>query len=124
VLELVRGYLVLGGRLLDGDASAVTAWNFGPSPENEIEVGALVQAVRERWGAGAPEVRVEPSPLKEATYLRLDIAKAAAGLGWRPVLGLADTIALTADWYRDYQADPSRARALVEAQIAAYRTRL
>ena len=124
VLELARGYLVLGGRLLDGDASAVTAWNFGPDPENEVEVGTLVRAMRERWGPGAPEVRVEPSPLKEATYLRLDIAKAAAGLNWRPALGFADTIALTADWYRAYQADPSCARALVEDQLGAYRLRV
>ena len=124
VLELVRGYLVLGGRLLDGDASAVTAWNFGPNPENEVDVGALVDAVRTRWGPGAPEVRIEPSPLKEANYLRLDIAKAAAGLNWRPVLGFAETIALTADWYRAYQNDPTSARAQVETQIKAYQARL
>ena len=124
VLELVRGYLVLGGRLLDGDVSAVGAWNFGPNPENEVEVGTLVEAMRERWGPGAPEVRVEPSTLKEATYLRLDIAKATAGLDWLPSLSFADTIALTADWYKAYQADPSQARALVDGQIAADRTRL
>jgi CDP-glucose 4,6-dehydratase len=124
VLELVRGYLVLAGRLLDGDASAVGAWNFGPNPENEVEVGTLVEALRERWGPEAPEVRVEPSPLKEATYLKLDIAKAAAGLNWRPMLGVADTLALTADWYRAYEADPSQARAQVDGQIAAYRARL
>lgn len=124
VLELVRGYLVLGGRLLDGDDSAVAAWNFGPNSENEVDVGALVGAVRDRWGPGAPPVRVEPSPLKEANYLRLDIAKAAAGLNWRPVLGFNETIALTADWYRAYQADPSSARGLVEEQIKAYQTRL
>lgn len=124
VLELVRGYLVLGERLLEGDASAVTAWNFGPDPENEVEVGALVGAMRDRWGEGAPQVRVEPSPLKEANYLKLDIAKASAGLGWRPILGFAETIALTADWYRAYQADPAQARTLVDRQIAAYRARL
>jgi CDP-glucose 4,6-dehydratase len=124
VLELVRGYLVLGGRLLDGDASAVTAWNFGPNPENEVDVGTLVEAVRARWGQGAPVVRIEPSPLREANYLRLDIAKAAAGLNWRPVLGFDETIALTADWYRAYQADPSCAQAQVEAQVRAYQARL
>lgn len=124
VLELCRGYLVLGGRLLDGDSSAVTPWNFGPNPENEVNVGALVEAVRARWGVGAPAVRIEPSPLKEANYLKLDIAKAGAGLGWRPVLGFADTVALTADWYKAYAADPMSARALVDEQIEAYRARL
>lgn len=124
VLELVRGYLVLAERLLDGDDSAISAWNFGPDVENECNVSVLVQAMRERWGRGAPEVRVEPSPLKEANYLKLDIAKAGAGLDWRPVLGFAETVALTADWYRAYQTDPAQARVLVDAQIADYRAKL
>jgi CDP-glucose 4,6-dehydratase len=122
VLELVRGYLVLADRLLDGEGQG--SWNFGPARENEVEVGALVEALRHRWGEGAPPVRIEPSPLHEAGYLTLDIAKAEAGLGWKPVLGFEDTIGLTADWYRAYLADPSRARALVEQQIEAYRARL
>ena len=124
VLELARGYLVLGGRLLAGDSSAVGSWNFGPTRENEVDVGALVGAVRERWGEGAPVVRIEPSPLKEANYLKLDIAKADAILDWRPVLGFAETVALTTDWYKAYAAAPSSARALVEGQLQAYRERL
>jgi CDP-glucose 4,6-dehydratase len=122
VLELVRGYLVLADRLLDGEGVGV--WNFGPARENEVEVGFLVEALRRRWGEGAPDVRVEPSPLHEAGYLKLDIAKSEAGLGWKPVLGFDDTIGLTADWYRAYQADPSSAQVLVEQQIKAYRARL
>lgn len=122
VLELVRGYLVLAGRLLDGEGTG--SWNFGPARENEVEVGVLVEALRRRWGEGAPDVRIEPSPLHEAGCLKLDIAKSEAGLGWKPMLGFADTVALTADWYRAYLADPSRAKALVEQQIEAYRTRL
>lgn len=122
VLELVRGYLVLADRLLDGEGRG--GWNFGPARENEVEVGVLVEALRRRWGEGAPDVRIEPSPLHEAGYLTLDIAKAEALLGWKPVLGFEDTVALTADWYRAYQADPSCARTLVDQQIEAYRARL
>jgi CDP-glucose 4,6-dehydratase len=122
VLELVRGYLVLADRLLDGEGTG--SWNFGPARDNEVEVGVLVEALRRRWGEAAPEVRIEPSPLHEAGHLKLDIAKADAGLGWRPVLGFDETIALTADWYGAYLADSSRARVLVEGQIEAYRARL
>jgi CDP-glucose 4,6-dehydratase len=124
VLELVRGYLVLAGRLLDGDEEAVGAWNFGPARENEVEVGVLVEAFQRRWGAGAPKVEIEPSSLHEAGYLKLDIAKADARLGWRPVLNFAETIAMTSDWYKAYQADPASARRLVEDQTRAYRDRL
>jgi CDP-glucose 4,6-dehydratase len=124
VLELVRAYLVLGGRLLDGDGDAVGAWNFGPAGDHEVEVGDLVSAIAKRWGDGAPEVRIEPSPLKEANRLKLDISKAEAELGWRPVLEFEDTVALTANWYRGYLASPGRARDLVESQLSAYRARL
>lgn len=123
VLELVRGYLVLAGRLLEGDGSAVGAWNFGPSGQNEVDVGGLIEATARRWGEGAPPVRIEASPLHEAGRLKLDISKAEAGLGWRPVLDFAETVALTADWYKAWLADRGRARHLVEQQIAGYRSR-
>ena len=123
VLELVRGYLVLADKLLGPNGGeAIGAWNFGPSRENEVDVGSLVAAVRRRWGEGAPSVVIEPSALHEAHYLKLDIAKADAGLGWRPVLDFPETVALTADWYKAYR--PDGARALVDAQIAAYQARL
>ena len=124
VLELGRGYLVLADRLLEGDASAVGAWNFGPAGDNEVEVGTLVEAIARRWGDGAPQVRYEPSPLKEAGLLKLDIAKAEAGLGWRPVLDFEETVALTVDWYKAWLADPTGARLIVERQLQAYRARL
>jgi CDP-glucose 4,6-dehydratase len=124
VLEALRGYLVLADRLVQGDASAVGAWNFGPNRENEVDVGALAEAIRRRWGEGGPTVIIEPSAVREAHYLKLDIAKADAGLGWRPLLGFAETVALTTDWYRAYAADASRARRLVDEQIEAYTARI
>lgn len=123
VLELVRGYLMLGERLLDGDDRAADAWNFGPSRESEVAVGRLVEEALGVWGADRTSLRVEPSPLKEAGILKLDTAKAEALLGWRPMLGFAETIRLTMDWYRCHAADPARAGGLVDAQIEAYRRR-
>ena len=124
VLELARGYLVLADRLLESDAGAVGAWNFGPAGDNEVEVGTLVETIARRWGDGAPRVRYEPSPLKEAGLLKLDIAKAEAGLGWRPVLDFEETVALTVDWYKAWLDDPTSARLMVERQLQAYRARL
>lgn len=120
VLELCRGYLVLGERLLDDGEAALGAWNFGPSRENEVDVGTVVARTLKTWGGERIPPRVEPSPLKEAHYLKLDVSKAEAGLGWRPKLGFTETIDMTVDWYRDYSADPSKARVLTEAQIEAY----
>lgn len=119
VLELVRGYVQLGTRLLDGDASAEGAWNFGPRRENEITVGDLVARIVAAWGAKL-DVRVEPSPLKEANVLKLDITKAEAELGWSPKLSLDETMRLTAEWYCAYARDRAYATALTRKQLAAY----
>jgi CDP-glucose 4,6-dehydratase len=122
VLELVRGYVVLGRRLLDGDRSAAGAWNFGPDIESEIDVETIVKAFLAEWGERVP-VEVRPSTMPEAQYLRLDISKARFDLDWRPVLNRQDTLGMTARWYRRH-ADGEDAGALMEEQIAEYEARL
>lgn len=121
VLELLRGYLILGHGLLAGDP-VEGSWNFGPGPENEITVADLAHRFMHAWGGQAAFVpRIEPSPLIEAQTLRLDISKAHALLGWRPVLGIDETVHMTADWYRLHSASPAGAADLTRDQIASYR---
>jgi CDP-glucose 4,6-dehydratase len=122
VLELVRGYVVLGKRLLDGDTSAVGVWNFGPDSENEIDVETIVEAFLAEWGDEVP-VEVRPSSMPEARSLRLDISKARFELDWKPVLNRQDTLGMTAQWYRRH-AEGEDAGALVAEQIAEYEARL
>lgn len=122
VLELVYAYLHLGDRLLAGDGAAAGAWNFGPERGNEVTVERLVAGMLSAWGDDAVPVVVEPSPLKEANFLRLDIAKAIQGLDWAPILDFPETIGLTADWYRRRQKGESAAD-LVAEQISQYRAR-
>jgi CDP-glucose 4,6-dehydratase len=120
VLELLRGYLMLGHGLLGGRALE-GGWNFGPNPENEITVSDISDRFMRAWGgqdAFAPAV--EPSPLSEALTLRLDIAKAHALLGWRPALGIEETVRMTAEWYRAWSESPAAAAELTREQIAAY----
>jgi CDP-glucose 4,6-dehydratase len=122
VLELVRGYVVLGRKLLDGDKSAEGVWNFGPGSENEIDVETIVNAFLTEWGERVP-VDIRPSTMPEAQFLRLDISKARFNLDWRPVLSRQDTLGMTARWYRRH-SDGEDARALMAEQIAEYEARL
>ena len=117
VLELVRGYLILGEQLLAGNAA--TAWNFGPGQGNEVTVERLVDSFFAAWGEHSSPVEIVPSSLAEANFLKLDNARARGELGWTPVLDFPATIALTADWYRRHAAG-ERARDLVVEQIAAF----
>lgn len=127
VLELCSGYLLLAQRLLEGwadrDASGrdfVSAWNFGPDAGLEMPVSELVRHMLAAMGRPGHPLQLGVSTLHESTYLRLDSTKAISDLGWRRLLDFPTTMTWTAEWYRDYLADPERARDLMDAQIDSY----
>lgn len=121
VLEPLRGYLMLAEALHAGRAGADTAWNFGPGREDERPVIEVAEAVVAALGQGRIARAPVPPALHEAHLLTLDNSKARAGLGWRPALGFAETVAMTAGWYGGWArgADPRR---LTLDQIAAYQS--
>src|SRR5580692_10805869 len=119
VMALVHGYLVLAARLLSGDRSAADNWNFGPGNEAARTVGDLVEQLSTNWTR--PEVSYAPGSFPETRFLHLDSTKARAQLGWIPPLSFADTVELTAGWYRDFAASPRQAAQITAAQIEQYR---
>jgi CDP-glucose 4,6-dehydratase len=119
VLELARGYLTLGARLLAGDAGGAGAWNFGPRPSERITVRALVERIAARWTPPGIAIEVKPSSLQEAKLLRLDISKAEANLGWSPLLDIDATVDMTADWYARHHRGEDAGR-IVGEQIDRY----
>jgi CDP-glucose 4,6-dehydratase len=119
VMALVHGYLVLATRLLGGDRLAADNWNFGPGNEAARTVGDLVEQLSRVWTT--PEVAFAPGSFPETRLLHLDSTKARAQLGWIPPLSFADTVELTANWYRDFAASPGQAAQITAAQIEQYR---
>ncbi len=120
VLELLRGYLMLGARLnTDEGAKFASAWNFGPASENVITVEVLVKQLAELWGEPI-EIQVTPEQWHESHFLRLDASKAESSLYWHPALNIKETLSLTAEWYSAYHKNPEKARDLVDRQIAEY----
>ncbi len=102
VLELLSGYLLLGQRLLEGRADLAEAWNFGPNPESNLTVAALLEKMQEMWPAIRPEIAPRVGDPHEAKLLMLDSTKARRLLGWEPVWGIVPTLERTTDWYRAY----------------------
>ena len=99
VLDCLSGYLVLGQRLLAGQAEFAEAWNFGPAEEGTRTVEQVLSALKGVW----PEVHLQQSGDSgphEAGLLQLDIKKAQTRLAWHPVWGFEDAIAATARWYQ------------------------
>jgi len=117
VLEPLSGYLLLGERLLAGDAASADAWNFGPTIESNLSVGEVAARLQALWPA--IQIAVAPAGAKphEAGLLMLDSAKACRHLQWRPVWNLDETLAQTVAWYRAYY---ERGEVLTVSQIENY----
>lgn len=122
VLEPLSGYLWLGARLLDDQTLAGESFNFGPSALVYQSVADLLDAMRQHW----PGATWEPDPAgfgqqRESTLLKLCCDKALNLLQWRALLPFAETIRLTAEWYRSYYEDgPEAIFDLSCWQIAGY----
>ena len=101
VLESLSGYLILGGKLLDGNAEFARGWNFGPSEGDELTVAMMVEQLQQHWGRIVYQRSGEHNP-HEANLLKLDSSKAHLNLGWSPVWGIDKTLEMTAKWYRHF----------------------
>lgn len=119
VLALVHGYLVLAARLLAGDRVAADNWNFGPRDDAARTVGDLVEQLGAAWTR--PEIGYTRGSFPETRFLHLDSTKARTLLDWVPPLSFADTIELTAGWYRDFAANAADAAQITVRQIEQYR---
>jgi CDP-glucose 4,6-dehydratase len=123
VLEPLSGYLALGARLLAGDQLVVGGWNFGPSEPHPLTVREVADLLVKHWGQGSVVEVEDPNAPHEAHHLRLDSSKAAAELGWWPLLTPEERVAWTVDWYRAWQADPSAGWRVAAEQIERYERR-
>jgi CDP-glucose 4,6-dehydratase len=121
VMEPHAGYLILAQRLVGEGPAFAEAWNFGPPDTETKPVAWIADRLIQKWGGGGSWVQDGGSHPHEATYLKLDISKARARLGWQPRLSLDQTLGWLADWYRAWAAGVPM-RAFTEGQIEAYTT--
>jgi CDP-glucose 4,6-dehydratase len=120
VMEPLRGYLMLGAGLLDGDAGLAQGWNFGPGENGARSVRAVAEEMIRVWGKGSLELGSAPESPHEASLLALDTTKARILLDYHPVIGIEQGISLTVDWYRRHAESPGESRAITEDQITGY----
>jgi len=100
VLEPLSGYLMLGQKLLEGDQSFATNWNFGP--EGEMTVLDILKIAQGVWPKVKYVVKEEETHPSMVELLKIDSTEARKVLGWRPQLKREKAV----DWaiwgYRDY----------------------
>ncbi|SMD13522.1 CDP-glucose 4,6-dehydratase [Sporomusa malonica] len=119
VLEPLAGYLLLAQKLCDDGLSFAEGWNFGPDENHACSVESLVDGLCRLWDSDVKWLVKQDDTLHEAHYLKLDSTKANQKLGWRPVLSMQDTLAMTVGWYKRFY-DGADAQALMLEQIAKY----
>ena len=119
VLEPLRGYLMLAEQLFEHGSEFSSGWNFGPSEGDAKPVRWIADQMKSRWLDGAAWVPDSGAHPAEVSLLRLDAAKAAATLGWRPVLSLSQALDWIVEWYRAwYRRD--ELRKVTREQIMRY----
>jgi CDP-glucose 4,6-dehydratase len=102
VLEPVSGYFMLCQGLWDNPDAFAEGWNFGPGDDDAQPVQWIVERMCEKWGDGADWKLDDALHPHEANYLKLDISKAKAGLGWQPRWSLSDALDNIVAWHREW----------------------
>lgn len=105
VLEPLSGYLMLGKRLYEGDATVSCAFNFGPERESCVSVEGILTEVKRTLSSLSYTV-IPDTAKHEAGLLMLSIDKAVRMLDWRPKLSCARAIDETIAWYMTYYEKP------------------
>jgi CDP-glucose 4,6-dehydratase len=119
VLNPLAGYLLLAEALHRAPDAHVGAWNFGPDPEDELPVRAVVERIGELWEVPLEIVPQPGEHPRETASLRLDSTKARERLGWRPGWSLDDGLRALVAWTRAYR-DGADLRQVTLGQIEAY----
>lgn len=101
ILEALRGYLLLGQKILEEKSNDVNrAFNFGPS--EAITVRRVMEIAKSVWSEvnwGYTDEITHPHMVYK---LRLDCSEAKEILGWTPIWTIRKSVIKTIEWYKDY----------------------
>lgn len=102
VLEPLRGYLMLGKKLLQKESKFANSFNFGPNIDGNLEVSKMLNIAKNSWEKINYEIQTDTNNPHEANLLMLDTAKAYHLLQWKPILNTTESIQKTIAWYKDF----------------------
>ena len=119
VLCPLEGYLMLAQRLYENDGFD-DAWNFGPSDDDALPVGQIIERLAALWPSGMEiEIAREEGAPPEARTLRLDSTRARERLGWNPPWELGRALEEIVDWHWGHAEDADMRAKTIE-QIGRY----
>jgi CDP-glucose 4,6-dehydratase len=105
VLEPLGGYILLVEQLVGANSDRyATAFNFGPSSDNDANVLRVAQTVARLWGNQACVQTVGGPHPPEAATLRLDVTKASRLLNWQARWNITQALERAVEWYKAWHA--------------------
>jgi len=104
VLDPLSGYMRLAEALWRDGPAFADGWNFGPSPDNAKPVGWIADYVTRKWGAPSAWEAGGGTGAHENIYLKLDISKSAALLGWTPGWSLETSLDRVVEWFQAWRS--------------------
>jgi len=99
VLEPLSGYLILAEKLYKNQKEYAEGWNFGPNEQDVKPVNWILDKMVVKWPRSSWNLDVNSNP-HEASFLKLDIAKAKSKLDWTPIWELSQTLEKIISWHR------------------------
>ncbi len=121
VLEPLSGYLTLAEHLYTQGQTFAEGWNFGPKDDDARPVQWIVEYLVNSWGKGASWQQDGGIHPHEANYLKLDISKAKARLGWQPIWNLTHSLGKIVEWHQAFSTQKNM-RHITLNQIMEYST--
>ena len=99
VLEPLSGYLILAEKLYKNQQEYAEGWNFGPNDQDAKSVDWILNKMTLKWPNSSWKLDKNSNP-HEASFLKLDIAKAESRLNWKPVWELSHTLEKIIEWHQ------------------------
>lgn len=120
VLEPLHGYLMLAKTLFENKGQYAEPWNFGPAEGDCKPVQWVAERFKKLWNAEMTRMPDVRKNLHEAHYLKLDISKAQARLGWNPKWDLSKAVESTVAWYKAWHEKTNDMHQFSLKQIESY----
>ena len=117
VLDCLSGYLRLAQAQAE-NAALAGHYNFGPADSDSVTTENLVKIFCSAWGGGASyDIKPDGGP-PETNFLKLDVRKSKAILGWAPAWDINKAVEKTAAWEKARECDEASGE--TDAQIAEF----
>jgi CDP-glucose 4,6-dehydratase len=113
VLDTLTAYLSIAEKQF---ANPELAGAYNIAPDAAANNGALATLFCDAWGNGASWKHTSAEQPHEAKLLGLNCDKIKSALGWQPRYGIAQAVALSAEWYREHYSG-GNANVIMRQQI-------